>query len=202
MTSLPAIQVKAYTRWHQLSVPLGFLLSAGAFMTLVFVFQQPLWAIVAAVMGLVLPPLTAFQGFPTKDAVIVQHDRLAFERRDAIPFAQIKAWGTDDYLKLVRHGQATILVSALDGPNRERLLKEFPAALAAWQKGQAEAHSAAKLTHFYGTWRARTIGLLIIALGAVSAWMALRLQSPNISLALVGGLGCLFGISMLLMKRR
>lgn len=41
----------------------------------------------------------------------------------------------------------------------------------------------------------------ITALGVVSAIMALNLREPSISLAVVGGLGALFGLAMLFGRR-
>lgn len=202
MAYTQALQVKAFTRWHQLSVPLGFLLSAAAFMALVFGLRQPLWAIAAALAGLIVPPLVAFRGFPTRDTLTVQADGLSFMRRGLIPFSQITHWSADDYLKLGRRGKPTILVSTLDAPGRQHLLKAFPAALAAWQSRQRPGQPLAQQTHFYGTWRAQSVGILIMALGLLSAWMALRLREANVSLTLVGGLGVLFGAGMLFMKRR
>ncbi|WP_454696348.1 hypothetical protein [Achromobacter aegrifaciens] len=197
MTSNGGIQVSVYTRWHQLSVPLAFALAAGSFMLVVFNRGPIGLAAVLAVLGLLVPPLVAFKGFPTRNTVKVTLDGLEFSRRSPVAFAQLSSWGTDDYLKLVRPGLPTLLVSAVDLPRRERLLREFEQALAAWQKRQPAGTQAARRKHFYGSTGGRLAGLLIAVLGAGSAIMALSLREPSMSLAIVGGLGALFGLTML-----
>jgi len=201
MTSNEGIQASVYTRWHQLSVPLAFALAVGSFMLVVFNRGPIALAVALAVLGLLAPPLVAFKGFPTRNTVKVTSEGLEFSRRSPVAFAQLSRWGTDDYLKLVRPGLPTLLVSAVDLPRRERLLREFEQALAAWQKRQPAGTQAARRTHFYGSTAGRLVGLLIIALGAGAATMALSLREPSMSLAIVGGLGALFGLTMLLGRR-
>lgn len=201
MHSNEGIQAAVYTRWHQLSVPLAFALAAGGFMLVVFNRGPIPLAIGLAVLGLLVPPLVAFKGFPTRNAVKVTPDGLEFSRRGPIAFADLKSWGTDDYLKLIRPGLPTVLVSPVDLPSRERLLRDFEQALQAWQKRQPAGTAAARRTHFYGSTAGRLVGLLITALGAGSAVMALSQREPSISLAIVGGLGALFGLAMLFGKR-
>ncbi|CAB3705616.1 hypothetical protein EUC41_23995 [Achromobacter denitrificans] len=201
MTSNEGIQASVYTRWHQLSVPLAFALAVGSFMLVVFNRGPIGLAAVLAVLGLLVPPLVAFKGFPTRNVVKVTPEGLEFSRRRPVAFAELSSWGTDDYLKLVRPGLPTLLVSAADLPRRERLLREFEQALAAWQKRQPAGTQAARRTHFYGSTGGRLVGLSITALGAVSAIMALNLREPSISLAVVGGLGALFGLAMLFGRR-
>lgn len=201
MTSNEEIQTSVYTRWHQLSVPLAFALAVGSFMLVVFNRGPIGLAVVLAVLGLLVPPLVAFKGFPTRNAVKVTPEGLEFSRRSPVPFAQLSSWGTDDYLKLVRPGLPTLLISAVDQPRRERLLREFEQALAAWQKRQPAGTQAARRTHFYGSTGGRLVGLLITILGVGSAIMALGLREASMSLAIVGGLGALFGLTMLFGRR-
>lgn len=201
MNSKEGIQASVYTRWHQLSVPLAFALAVGGFMLVVFNRGPIGLAAVLAVLGLLVPPLVAFRGFPTRNAVRVTADGLEFSRRSSIAFAELSSWGTDDYLKLVRPGLPTLLVSAADLPSRERLLREFEQALSAWQKRQPAGTQAARRTHFYGSTGGRLVGLFITAVGAGSAIMALNLRDPSMSLAIVGGLGALFGLAMLFGRR-
>lgn len=201
MTGNGGIQVSVYTRWHQLSVPFAFALAAGSFMLVVFNRGPIGLAAVLAVLGLLAPPLVAFKGFPTRNTVKVTSEGLEFSRRAPVAFAQLSSWGTDDYLKLVRPGLPTLLVSAVDLPRRERLLREFGQALAAWQKREPAGTQAARRTHFYGSPAGRLVGLLITVLGAGSAIMALSLREPSMSLAIVGGLGALFGLTMLFGRR-
>nr|WP_315528956.1 hypothetical protein [uncultured Achromobacter sp.] len=201
MHSNEGIQAAVYTRWHQLSVPLAFALAAGGFMLVVFNRGPIPLAIGLAALGLLVPPLVAFKGFPTRNAVKVTPEGLEFSRRGPIAFADLKSWGTDDYLKLIRPGLPTLLVSPVDLPSRERLLRDFEQALQAWQKRQPAGTAAARRTHFYGSAAGRLVGLLITALGAGSAVMALNQREPSISLAIVGGLGALFGLAMLFGKR-
>ncbi len=201
MVSNEGIQASVYTRWHQLSVPLAFVLAAGGFMLVVF-NRGPLGlAAVLAVLGLLLPPLVAFRGFPTRNVVKVTPEGLEFSRRAPVLYAQLSSWGTDDYLKLVRPGLPTLLVSAVDMPRRERLLREFEHALAAWQKRQPAGTLVARRKHFYGSTGGRLVGLLITILGTGSAIMALGLRETSISLAVVGVLGALFGLTMLFGRR-
>lgn len=201
MNSNEGIQASVYTRWHQLSVPLAFALAAGSFMLVVF-NRGPLGlAATLAVLGLLVPPLVAFKGFPTRNAVRVTAEGLEFSRRSSIAFADLSSWGTDDYLKLVRPGRPTLLVSAVDLPSRERLLREFEQALAAWQRRQPAGTEAARRTHFYGSAGGCLVGLCITALGGAAALMALNLREPSLSLAAVGGLGALFGLALLFGRR-
>ena len=201
MVSNEGIQASVYTRWHQLSVPLAFALAAGGFMLVVF-NRGPLGlAAVLAVLGLLLPPLVAFRGFPTRNVVKVTPEGLEFSRRAPVLYAQLSSWGTDDCLKLVRPGLPTLLVSAVDLPRRERLLREFEHALAAWQKRQPAGTLVARRKHFYGSTGGRLVGLLITILGTGSAIMALGLREASLSLAVVGGLGALFGLTMLFGRR-
>ncbi|MNI05496.1 hypothetical protein D3C73_584500 [compost metagenome] len=201
MNSNEGIQAAVYTRWHQLSVPLAFALAAGSFMLVVFNRGPIVLAIVLAVLGLLVPPLVAFRGFPTRNAVKVTPDGLEFSRRGPIAFADLKSWGTDDYLKLIRPGLPTLLVSAVDLPSRERLLRDFEQALNAWQKRQPAGTEPARRTHFYGSTGGRLVGALITGLGVAAAAMALNMREPSISLAIVGGLGALFGLAMLVGRR-
>ncbi|WP_447987991.1 hypothetical protein [Achromobacter spanius] len=201
MNSNEGIRAAVYTRWHQLSVPLAFALAAGSFMLVVFNRGPIVLAIVLAVLGLLVPPLVAFKGFPTRNAVKVTPDGLEFSRRGPIAFADLKSWGTDDYLKLIRPGLPTLLVSAVDLPSRERLLREFEQALNAWQQRQPAGTEPARRTHFYGSTGGRLVGALITGLGVAAAAMALNMREPSISLAIVGGLGALFGLAMLVGRR-
>ncbi|MCW3155246.1 hypothetical protein N8H69_22085 [Achromobacter spanius] len=201
MNSNEGIQAAVYTRWHQLSVPLAFALAAGSFMLVVFNRGPIVLAIVLAVLGLLVPPLVAFKGFPTRNAVKVTPDGLEFSRRAPIAFADLKSWGTDDYLKLIRPGLPTLLVSAVDLPSRERLLRDFELALNAWQQRQPAGTEPARRTHFYGSTGGRMVGALITGLGVAAAVMALNMREPSISLAIVGGLGALFGLAMLVGRR-
>ncbi|WP_417224163.1 hypothetical protein [Achromobacter spanius] len=201
MNSNEGIQAAVYTRWHQLSVPLAFALAAGSFMLVVFNRGPIVLAIVLAVLGLLVPPMVAFKGFPTRNAVKVTPDGLEFSRRAPIAFADLKSWGTDDYLKLIRPGLPTLLVSAVDLPSRERLLRDFEQALNAWQQRQPAGTEPARRTHFYGSTGGRMVGALITGLGVAAAVMALNMREPSISLAIVGGLGALFGLAMLVGRR-
>ncbi|MEN4902329.1 hypothetical protein [Luteimonas sp. TWI1437] len=199
--SSSAIPVKVFTRWHQWSTPLGIVLASTAFIGIVFGLNQPLLAIGVAVVALVVPPLVAFLGFPIRDEARIEPEGIVFARRAAVRFADIAQWGTDDYLTLVRRGAPTVLVSALDGPGRARLLREFQAAFEAWQARRPVVERPAARTHFHGGARGRLVGLLILALGITCGVMALRLREPSVALAFTGGLGGLFGLVMMLGRR-
>ncbi len=201
MNSTEGIKASVFTRWHQLAVPLAFALAAGSFMLVVF-NRGPLGlAAGLALISLLLPPVIAFKGFPTRNLIKVTPDGLEFSRRAPVAFSDLTSWGSDDFLKLVRSGHTTLLVSALDLPSRERLLREFQGALQEWQKQQPPGTKPARRTHFYGSTGARVMGVLIAVLGVGSAIMAMNLREPTISLAITGGLGALFGLAMLLGKR-
>lgn len=201
MNNSADIQAAVYTRWHQLSVPFGMALGSGSLIGVLFSRGPVALAIALCLIGLLTPPLVAFRGFPTRNSVKVTPEGLTFSRRPPVAFAELASWGTDDFLKLVRPGRATLLVSPLDLPNRERLLREFQAALTAWQQRQPAGEPAPRRTYFYGTIRARAIGALIVALGVTSAVMALNLREPSLSLAVVGGLGAVFGLVMMMGRR-
>ncbi|MGO1163865.1 hypothetical protein [Brucella pseudogrignonensis] len=196
-----AILASVYTRWHQLAVPLSLITSAACFLFVTLNRGPIMLAGVLALVALVVPPLIAFKAFPTRNRIKVMPDGLQFSRRAPIAFVELSGWGTDDFLKLVRPGYPTLLVSPLDVPGRERLLREFKTALDDWQQRHPERRAAAK-SHFYGTVRARLIGMLICILGAGISIMALNMHSPSIELALVGGLGALFGLWMLSRRKK
>ncbi|MFJ3464951.1 hypothetical protein [Achromobacter spanius] len=201
MTNPADIQAAVYTRWHQFSVPFGMAIGTASLIGVLFNRGPVMLAIALCVIGILVPPLVAFRGFPTRNAIKVTPEGLTFSRRAPVAFADLASWGTDDFLKLVRPGRTTLLVSALDLPNRERLLREFQAALAAWQQRQPGGTQPPRRTYFYGTIRARAVGALIVALGLTCAVMAMNLREPSLSLAVVGGLGALFGLVMLLGRR-
>lgn len=201
MTHPADIQAAVYTRWHQFSVPFGMALGSASLIGVLFSRGPVMLAIALCLLGLLAPPLVAFRGFPTRNSIKVTPEGLTFSRRAPVAFADLTSWGTDDFLKVVRSGRTTLLVSALDLPNRERLLREFQAALAAWQQRQPVGAQPPRRTYFYGTFRARAIGALIVALGLTCAVMAMNLREPSWSLAVVGGLGAAFGLVMFLGKR-
>ena len=195
------IQAKVFTRWHQLSTVLAFLLAPTVFAVAVFNRVDLLVSAVAAVVVLVLPPLIAFLGFPTRNGVMVTPEALCFSRRPPVPYGEISEWGTDDYLKLVRPGHSTLLVSALDLPNRERLLREFRAALGEWEKRQPEGRAPAQRTHFYGTWRSRGIGLFIMVVAGGAIVAAFSMREPAWGTMAFAIMAWLFGLRMALDKR-
>jgi len=201
MKEMEGIQVSVATRWHQLAVPLGFLLAGGSVAFIVFNRGPLLLAFAVALGLLVLPPVLAFVGFPTRNLVSVMPDGLIFSRRDPVAFADMSSWGTDDFLKLVRPGQPTLLISAVDLPSRERLLREFETALQAWQQRQPAVTRHARRSYFYGSLRARAIGALIVVLGVGSSILALSTRDPSYHLAVVGGLGAMFGLAMMRGRR-
>ena len=201
MKEMEGIQVSVATRWHQLSVPLGFLLAAGSAVAIVFNRGPLLLALAVALVLLALPPVLAFVGFPTRNLITVMPDGLVFSRRDPVAFDGISSWGTDDFLKLVRPGKPTLLISAVDLPSRERLLREFEAALQAWQQRRPAVAGHARRSYFHGSLRARAIGALIVVLGVGSSILALSTREPSYSLAVVGGLGAMFGVAMMRGKR-
>ncbi|MCV9910477.1 hypothetical protein OIV19_23255 [Brucella sp. HL-2] len=98
-----------------------------------------------------MPPFIAFKGFPTRNLIKVTLDGLEFSRRAPVAFSDLTSWGTDDLLKLVRQGHPTLLESARDLPNLERLLLEFQNGLEEWQKRQLPGTKPARRTHFYGS---------------------------------------------------
>lgn len=195
MNDNDAILASVYTRWHQLAVPFALITSAGCFLLVTLNHGSFILAGVLALLALVVPPLTAFKAFPTRNQIKVMSDGLQFSHRTPIAFADLTGWGTDDFLKLVRPGYPTLLVSPLDLPNRERLLREFKTALENWQQRNPEQRAPIK-THFYGSISGRLIGVLILILGAGVSILALNMRSPSIELALVGGMGALFGLWM------
>ncbi|GGC02860.1 hypothetical protein GCM10007205_10040 [Oxalicibacterium flavum] len=197
-----AIQVRVYTRWHQLSTLLAFLLAPTVFALAVFNRVDLLAAAGAAVLVLVLPPLMAFRGFPTRNSVTVTPEALHFSRRSPVPYGELSTWGTDDYLKLVRPGRATLLVSAVDLPSRERLLREFRAALEAWEKRQPAGSAPVQRTHFYGTWRSRGIGLFIMAMAGGAIVVAFSMREPAWGAMVFAAMAWLFGLRMALDKRQ
>ncbi len=191
------IQVRVHTRWHQLSTPLAFLLAPTIFAVAIFNRVGIVACISMALAALVLPPLIAFRGFPTRNGMKVTPEALLFSRRASVPYNEISSWGTDDFLKLVRPGRATLLVSALDQPNRERLLREFREALHAWEKRQPAGAALPQRAHFYGTWRSRGIGLLIVLMAGGSIFTVFRMPEPSwgaMAFAIMAGL---FGLRML-----
>jgi hypothetical protein len=196
-----SIQASVYTRWHQLAAPFSIITSAGCFLFVILSRGPIILAGVLALVALVVPPLIAFKAFSTHNRIKVMSDGLQFSRRAPIAFAEIAGWGTDDFLKLTRPGYPTLLVSPLDLPGRDRLLREFKTAFDDWQHRYPGQRAPIK-THFYGTVRARMIGVLICILGAGTSIMALNMHSTSIELALAGGFGALFGLWMVSRRKR
>lgn len=188
------ILVKVYTRWHQMSVLLGFALSISSFLLIANNGGAMLFAAVVSVLGLVGPGLIAFLGFPTQNQVLITPDGLQFSRRAFVPFSEIRSWGSDDFLKLVRHHGPTLLLSALDRPMRRALDEQFEQALKLWQsRGQ---NPAPVRTQFYGGWQGRAVAGLIMVLSLVVIVLSLMTQEPRWHLTAVGGLGMAFGAVM------
>ena len=202
MTKAEGITVLVYTRWHQLAVPLALMLSGCSFLLVVANHGHLLVAIMAALISLLIPPLIAFKCFPTRNLVNITPDGLEFSRRTPVSFAELSNWGTDNFLKLVRPGYLTLFISPVDVPNRERLLQEFEDAFKRWECKQPPESAPARRIHFYGSMRGRLVGALIVGLGLAASLMALNLREPSIALAVVAGLGALYGLGMVLGKRK
>jgi hypothetical protein len=76
--------VRVYTRWHQLAVPLGF--SLGIFIGIFAVYQYHLvfGAMGLVLLGIIVPPMVAGLGFPTRDSLTIGSQGLEFARRGPV----------------------------------------------------------------------------------------------------------------------
>lgn len=201
MNSADGISASVYTRWHQLAVPFAFALSAGSFLFVISNRGSMGAAGGFALLSLLVPLLITFKVFPTRNLIKVTPEGLEFSSRAPIAFSDLTSWGDDGFLKLIRRGYPTLLISALDLPSRKRLLSQFRIALEDWQKKQQPGKKPVRRTHFYGSTGARLIGALIATLGGVSAVMTMNLREPSIALTVVAALGALVGLAMAFGKR-
>lgn len=167
------IGVRVYTRPMQWVVPVAMLGCGFVFFALASLTTPPriLVAVAGALAWLIVLPLAAHRLFPTRDVATLTPDGLQFARRGQVPFAQIREWQFEDYLKLKRPGRLTLLVIPADRPERAWLQRAFPQALAAWQARQPEGAAPILHTRFYGSALARGCGLAIMLASAALAWM-------------------------------
>jgi hypothetical protein len=187
------------TRWHQASIFLG-VLAGPALGGVLLVTGAPFWLAMAGFpLGLLLPPAIVFRCFPRADAVAVGSDRLTFQRRPPLLYAEIARFNTDDYLKLTRPGRLTLMLQArgMQVKAYKALCTEFVAAIAAWRDQQLRQGVAVTLrrSDFYGSPAARVLGacLIVLCIGAgIFAEVALAHPPYGAMGALVTGLG--FGI--------
>lgn len=189
--------VRVYTRWHQLAVPLGF--SLGIFIGIFAVYQYHLvfGAMGLVLLGIIVPPMVAGLGFPTRDSLTIGSQWLEFARRGPVSFAAISGWNTEDYLRLGRRKGPTLVIVAQDAPARRRLHDEFRTGLRLWQTGLSAGTSRAEEERFHGGWRGRAVGAAIVALSLAVIVLSLSMQEPAYHLVAVGGLGGAFGGVML-----
>jgi hypothetical protein len=189
--------VRVYTRWHQLAVPLGFSLgiSMGIFAT--YQYHLVFGAMGLALLGIVVPPMVAGLGFPTRDSLTIDSQGLQFARRGPVSFAAISGWSAEDYLRLSRRKGPTLVIVAQDAPARRRLHDEFRTGLRLWQTGLAAGASKAGEERFHGGWRGRAVGAAIVALSLAVIVLSLAMREPAYHLVAVGGLGGAFGGVML-----
>ncbi len=82
-------------------------------------------AIGLALIGIVVPPMVAGLGFPTRDSLTISSQGMQFARRGRVWFVAISGWSAEDYLRLCRRNGPTLVIVAQDAPARRRLHDQF-----------------------------------------------------------------------------
>jgi len=190
--------VRVYTRWHQMAIPMGLVLAiVFALGSINLDMTEPFVLVGGMLVALLLPALIAGLGFPTRDTMKFTEEGLVFERRKPVLFAQLRSWGAEDYLKLVRASGPTLIVVARGAPGRKGLHAAFEAALAAWQAGQTAGAPAPQRSQFYGSPRAQALGVVVIAAGLFIVVMALMFRQPKYHFIFPGIMAMVFGVRLL-----
>jgi hypothetical protein len=199
------IAINVTTRLHQVSLLFG--LFFGLFLGCILLFLMiwlglPPWlAFIGLPIGIVAPPWLTSRYIPRKDEVTIGDDRLTFQRRKPILYSDIDRYNTDDYLKLIRRGERTLLLQVRKPMecNYPQFREQFVAAFETWRDSQIAQgiEVKARRTYFYGSRAAKMIGAAMIAvsvLGGIFAIVMLRDPPYGAMGILVVGIG--FGIAM------
>jgi hypothetical protein len=195
------IAINVTTRLHQVSLLFG-LFFGGILPLLMIALGFPPWlAFIGLPIGMVAPPWLTSRYIPRKDEITIGDDRLTFQRRAPILYSNIERYNTDDYLKLIRSGERTLLLHVRKPMecNYSQFRDQFVAAFEAWRESQIARgiKVKARRTYFYGSRAAKMIGAAMIAvsvLGGIFAIVMLRNPPYGAMGILVVGIG--FGIAM------
>jgi hypothetical protein len=177
------IPVGVTTRLHQASLFMG-IAAAFALSALVVWLELPIWLMFVGFFGgLIAPPVLIFRYFPRKDSLTIERDRLTFQRRKPILYSDIDRYNTDDYLKLIRRGQPTLLLYA-NKPlefNYQQLSDQFVSAFEAWERSEIAQgiYVKARRSHFYGSRVSKLLGAAMIVISILTIiFAAVMLRRP------------------------
>jgi hypothetical protein len=135
-----------------------------------------------------------------KDLMHVENNALIGMRYGIIPFDSIVNYNLDDgRIKISRKGHATIRLAATkERRSYDEFYATFASAILAWQS--LHPGSNMKQAYFYGSWKAKAVGgvLLLGSLGSAVAALALNAYGVlGVTL-----LGAVTGLYLMLSKRR
>jgi len=193
--------VRVYTRWHQSAIPLGFALALLTGLTCVYQFKLADIAILFIAIALVLPPLIAGVGFPTRDSLKIEPDKLTFNRRIPLLYKDISYWSAERGLILKRERHKTLVIISLNVMQQKAMYHDFFKHLQIWQNANQTTLPTSKAARFYGSWRARVFGAVITAASAFIIIAALSMPQPSYYCALLASQSALFGTVLLSGKR-
>ncbi|MDF3839438.1 hypothetical protein P3W85_41860 [Cupriavidus basilensis] len=151
------------TRWHQAAVFAGPLSPLVLFLAIPVTSTGGLLMVLGlAVLCCALPLILAFKTYPPlREVARIEGDQLTFQHYGSIPFSSITGYNLDDYIKLERQGRWTLLLQGdRKTPGYGAFYTSFAAAMADWRArhpGQVPLQS-----YFYGSWKARTLGIAIL----------------------------------------
>lgn len=193
------------TRLHQTSLiisligPLIILATLGEHLTTAEILASTTTA-------LVLPIFFSMVVFPPiKEYGIVHEDHIEFSKYKTIHFSQIQQFNLDDYIKIQRVKNITLLLQG----NRKNIehykvfYKDFEYAMKLWQQKQIKLKNPLPMqTYFYGSFKARLLGTTLLS-GYISLLIIAIIFDANYILTIAtGGVIVPVGIFLISSVRR
>ncbi|POA28822.1 hypothetical protein C1891_28640 [Pseudomonas sp. GW456-12-1-14-TSB6] len=140
--------------------------------------------------ALVLPVFFSMIIFPpAEEHGVVHEDHIKFSKYKTIYFSQIQQFNLDDYIKIRRAGNITLLLQG----NRKNIehykafYKDFECAIKLWQQKQIKLKEALPMqTYFYGSFKARLWGGALLA-GYISLLLIAIIFDANYILVIATG---------------
>lgn len=204
-TSKTEYNVTITTHLHQTSLiisligPLIILATLGEHLTTAEI-------LVSTTTALVLPIFFSMIVFPpVKEHGIVHEDHIKFSKYKTIYFSQILQFNLDDYIKIQRVKNITLLLQG----NRKNIehykvfYKDFEYAIKLWQQKQIKFKNPLPMrTYFYGSFKARLLGTALLS-GYISLLIIAIIFDANYILAIAtGGVIVPVGIFLISSVRR
>ena len=193
------------TRLHQASLiislvgPLIILATLGEHLTTAE-------TLISTTTALVLPIFFSMIVFPPiKEHGIVHEDHIKFSKYKTIYFSQIVQFNLDDYIKIRRAENITLLLQG----NRKNIehykafYKDFEYAIKLWQQKQIKLKKNLPIqTYFYGSFKTRLLGGALLA-GYISLlFIAVIFDANYILVIATGGVIVPVGIFLISSVRR